>query len=153
MKRAGHTNNIPADLHFGQPAIDLALSWIDRRRLSLEYSHETGVGSQLSHHIPQYYPPRRKDRVPGPLTLRATLDDSEKRRKIPADLSSARGATGTSAAVVAAAVFWMTYICMASARFMPSVVPQRVPRLAPTDVLAFAAVLWYPSRGSGIDAA
>jgi hypothetical protein len=52
-----------------------------------------------------------------------------------------------------AAVSLMDYICMASARFMPSVVPQPVSRLAATDVFVSAAVLCYPSGGSGIDAA
>jgi len=44
-----------------------------------------------------------------------------------------------------AAVSLMDYICMASARFMPSVVPQPVSRLAATDVFVSAAVLCYPS--------
>jgi len=51
------------------------------------------------------------------------------------------------------AVSLMDDICMASARFMPSVVPQRMSRWMPTDVLVFAAALCDPSRGSGSDAA
>jgi hypothetical protein len=48
LKCAGHKNNNLADLHFGQPALDLALSWIDGRCLSFGYSHETGDGLQIS---------------------------------------------------------------------------------------------------------
>jgi hypothetical protein len=127
LKRAGHTDKTPADLHFGQPAIELALSRIDRRCWSFEYTHETGVGSQLSHHLPRYYAPRRKDleSVPAPLTLRVILEDSEKRRTILRAFLCARGATGTSARVMGAAVSLMAYMCVASARYRPSFVPQR----------------------------
>jgi hypothetical protein len=127
LKRAGHTDNTPADLHFGQPAMELALSRIDRRCLSFEYTYETGVGSQLSHHLPGYYAPRRQDleSVPAPLTLRVILEDSEKRRRILRAFLCAGGATGVNPAVMGAAVSLLAYMCVASARYMPSVVPQR----------------------------
>jgi hypothetical protein len=118
---------------WGIPRMWIPQRWrISRRRLA-----------SLSHHIPQYCAPRRKDleRVPAPLTLRVILEDSEKCRRIPPDISLCTWAKGTSAAVMGAAVSLMDHTCTSSARFMPSVVPQCVSRWVPTDVLVFTAVL------------